>query len=161
MLQLQLVSLLLLYSIVFFQFPSKVQVFTSLFSFFQFYSVVCQDGQVQNSTGSLFFMFFHFFFFLFTISRSGRLAEIRRSVCILKSRRILCVLFPKTDSGLCMYPLFVWSNLNFLHNSQWITFPAPSCLLSFSLFTPWEFFTSALGDGLLLEFKWQQVSTSL
>ena len=29
------------------------------------------------------------------------------------------------------------------------------------LFTFWEFFTSALADGLSLEFEWQQVSSSL
>ena len=29
------------------------------------------------------------------------------------------------------------------------------------LFTPWEFFTSALADGFSLEFEWQQVSSSL
>ena len=28
----------------------------------------------------------------------------------LKSQRILCVSFSKTDSGLCIYHLFVWSN---------------------------------------------------
>ena len=31
----------------------------------------------------------------------------------------------------------------------------------FISFTPWEFFTSALVDGLSLEFEWQQVSSSL
>ena len=44
-----------------------------------------------------------------------------------KSHRSLCVSFSRTDSGLCIYHLFVWSNLNFLHNSQWITLPAQSC----------------------------------
>ena len=29
------------------------------------------------------------------------------------------------------------------------------------LFTPLEFFTSVLADGFLLEFEWQQVSSSL
>ena len=29
------------------------------------------------------------------------------------------------------------------------------------IFTPLEFSTSALADGLLLEFEWQQVSSSL
>ena len=32
-------------------------------------------------------------------------------------------LFFRTDSGLCIYHLLVWSNLDFLHNSQWITLP--------------------------------------
>ena len=34
-------------------------------------------------------------------------------------------------------------------------------LLLLLLFTPWEFFTSALADGLSLEFEWQQVSSKL
>ena len=29
------------------------------------------------------------------------------------------------------------------------------------IFTPWEFFTSALAGGLSLKFEWQQVSSSL
>ena len=29
------------------------------------------------------------------------------------------------------------------------------------IFTPWEFFTSALADGLSLKFEWHQVSSSL
>ena len=34
---------------------------------------------------------------------------------------------------MCIYHLFVWSNLNFLHNSRWITFPTQSCLVLYSL----------------------------
>ena len=33
------------------------------------------------------------------------------------------------DSGLCIHHFVVWSNLNLLHNSQWITFPIQSCLI--------------------------------
>ena len=68
-------------------------------------------------------------FFLLTITRYGRLAEIRWAVCISKSQRIFCVTFSRTDSGLCIYHLFVWSKLNFLHNSQWITFFAQFSLV--------------------------------
>ena len=35
----------------------------------------------------------------------------------------ICVSFFKIDSWLCIYNLFVWLNFNFLHDSQWITFP--------------------------------------
>ena len=38
------------------QFPSKVQVLIPLFTFFQFYSVVCRDSKVHNSESSLFFV---------------------------------------------------------------------------------------------------------
>ena len=65
-------------------------------------------------------------FFLLIIIRSGRLAEIWWSVCILKSQRNLRIWISWTDSGLCIYHLFVWSNFNFLHYSQWITLPTQS-----------------------------------
>ena len=53
--------------------------------------------------------------------------------CILKSHRSLCVAFSMTGAGLCIYHLLVWSNLNFLHISQWITLPIQSCLTLYSL----------------------------
>ena len=55
--------------------------------------------------------------------KSGLLTEIRLSVCMLKSHRSLCVLFSRRGGGLCIYHLFIWSNLNFLHISLWITLP--------------------------------------
>ena len=44
------------------------------------------------------------------------------------------ILFSWTDSVLNIYHLLVWSNLNFLYNSQWITFFAESCLVLHSFF---------------------------
>ena len=49
-----------------------------------------------------------------------------------KSHRSLCLSFSWTGAGLCIYHLFVWSNLNFLHISQWITLPIQSCLVLYS-----------------------------
>ena len=63
---------------------------------------------------------------------SGLLDEIRWSVCISKSHWSLCVSFSRTVAGLCIYHLFVWSNLNFLHISQWITLAIQSCLILYS-----------------------------
>ena len=57
----------------------------------------------------------------------------RRSVYMLKSQRSLCVSFSRTGAGLCIYHLLVWSNLNFLHISQWITLPSQSCLVLYSV----------------------------
>ena len=57
-------------------------------------------------------------FLLLIIMRSGLLAGIRWSVCMLKSHRSLCESFSRTGVGLCIYHLFVWSNWNFLHISQ-------------------------------------------
>ena len=108
----------------FFQFPSKVQVLILLFTFFQFYSVVIRDSKVDYFASSL---------FLLIIIKSGRLTGIRWSVCMLKSHRSLCVAFSRTGAGLCIYHLLVWSNLNFLHISQWITLPTQSCLTLYSL----------------------------
>ena len=115
------------------------------------------------------------------------LAGIRWSVCMLKSHS-LCVAFSWTGAGLCIYHLLVWSNINFLHISQWITLPTQSFLALYSLcvnllhsliiwlmvsslsphslhlhllFTPLEFFTSVVADSFSLEFVWQQVSSSL
>ena len=73
-------------------------------------------------------------FFLLIITWSGRQAEIRWSVCVSKSQRILCVSFSGTDSVLSIYHLFIWSKLNFLHNSQWIT-STQTCLVLYSFCT--------------------------
>ena len=70
-------------------------------------------------------------FLLITI-RSVLLAEIRWSVSMLKFNRSLYVLFSRTGAGLCIYHLLVWSNLNFLHISQWIILPTHSCLVLYS-----------------------------
>ena len=80
-------------------------------------------SQVDNFPSSL--------FLLITI-RSGLLAESRWSICMSKSHRSLRVSFSRTAAGLCIYYLFVWSNLNFLHISQWITLPTQSCLVLYS-----------------------------
>ena len=49
-----------------------------------------------------------------------------------KYLKSLCETFSKADASLCKNPLFVWSNLNFLHMPLWITLPTQSCLLSYS-----------------------------
>ena len=79
------------------------------------FSFTLLSARTAKSAGSL------FFFFLLTITKSGYLGEIKWFVCISKSQ--MGISFSRTDSGLCIYNLFIWSNLNFLHNSQWIAFP--------------------------------------
>ena len=71
-------------------------------------------------------------FFLLIIIRSGLLADIRWSVCILNSHRGLCVSFSRTGAGFWIYYLLAWSNLNFLHISRWINLPTQSCLAWYS-----------------------------
>ena len=67
-------------------------------------------------------------FFRCWLYKVWSLAWIRWSVSMLKSHRSLCVSFSRTGAGLCIHHLLVWSNLNFLHISQWITLPTQSCL---------------------------------
>ena len=71
-------------------------------------------------------------FFLFIIISSGHLAEIRWSVSMSKFHRSSWISFSRTDSGLYISHLFVWSSLNFLHSSQWITLPTQSYLVLYS-----------------------------
>ena len=73
-------------------------------------------------------------FLLLIVIRSGLLAGIRWSVCMLKSYRSLCVSFSRIGAGLCIYHLLIWPNLNFLHISQWITLPTQSCLALYSFY---------------------------
>ena len=70
-----------------------------------------------------------FFIDYFSIWSSGRLAEIRWCVYILKSHKSLSVSFSRTDPGLFTCHLFVWPNFIFQFNSQWITFPSLLCLV--------------------------------
>ena len=69
---------------------------------------------------------------LLTITRSGRLAEIRWSFCIWKSQRILCVSFSGIGSRFCIYRLYVWSNFCSKYNSLWITLSTQSCVVLYS-----------------------------
>ena len=102
-------------------------------SFFShsFRFILWSAGTAKSTNLQVLFFFF-FFFFLLIIIKSGLLARIRWSVCMLKSHRSLCVAFSRTGAGVCIYHLLVWSNLNFLHISQWITLPTQSCLVLYS-----------------------------
>ena len=99
-------------------------------SFFSlsFRFILCSAGTAKSTILQILFSFF----FLLIIMRSGLLAGIRWSVCMLKSHRSLCESFSRTGAGLCIYHLFVWSNWNFLHISQWTTLPTQSCLALYS-----------------------------
>ena len=107
-----------------FLFTSKVQVLIPLFDILPFCPVVWWDVNIHNSTGDL---------LLLTINRSGRLAEIRWSVCITRSQRILCVSFSRIGFWLCIDHVFAWLYLNFSQNSLWIPFPTQTCLFLYSL----------------------------
>ena len=114
------VTLLFHSFVLFFQFSGRVEVLTLLFPFFQLYTVISRYRKVHNFASA--------FFLLITI-RFDLLAEIRWPVCMSKTHRSLSVLFSKTDAGLCIYHLLVWSNFNSLHNSQLITLSTQLCLV--------------------------------
>ena len=97
-----------------------------------FIPALADDFSIEFEWQQVFELAGCFFFLSLIITMSARLAEIRWFVCISKSQRTLCVSFFWTDSGLCIYHLFIWSNLNFLHNSQWIKFPTQSCCVLYS-----------------------------
>ena len=101
--------------------------YLSLFS--HFFRFILWSAGIANST---ILQVFFFFFFLLIIIRSGLLARIRWSVCMLKSHRRFCVSFSRRGAGLCIYHLSAWPNLNFLHISQWITLQTQSCLALYS-----------------------------
>ena len=80
---------------------------------------------------------------------------------MLKSHRSLCVAFSRTGAVLCIYHLFVWSNLNFVHISRWITLPTQSCLALYSRCANllhsviiWLMVSSLSPHSLLLLFCW-------
>ena len=99
---------------------------TSLFFFFFllsfiFPSVVCRDDKDHYLVVSL--------LFLLTITWSGRLIEIRWSVCISKPQRNLCI--SMTNYGLGIYHLFVLSNLNLLPKLHFLPHKVLSTLIHF------------------------------
>ena len=84
--------------------------------FFSFISVLlCSQTERQSPQFSRFFLFFLFVlsfcsFFLLTITRSGRLAEIKCSIFISKSQIIFCILFSRPilscTYSICSYGQF-------------------------------------------------------
>ena len=88
-------------------------------------------------------------------------------ICISRSQSSSCVSFIRSDFGLCMYYLEVWSNFNLLRNSLWTIFSTHSCIIIYSLYycyflTPLKsfyttvsgwFFTRALVIASLLKFS--------
>ena len=94
---------------------------------FHFLSILfCGQPEQQSPQSCMLFLI------CWLIQGHGRLAEIRWSVCMSKSQRSLCMSYFRTDVGLCSYHLFVWSDFNFLHNSQWIPLLTQSCLFLYS-----------------------------
>ena len=120
-----LVSHSLSCSTVFFLFPWQGR---GTYSYFRILLILLRDPLGQESPQ------FWIFSFLLIIIGCSRQVEIMWSVWVSKSHRCLCVSFSRTDAELYIYHLFVLWNLNFLHNSLWITFPTQSFLLLYSFY---------------------------
>ena len=103
---------------------------TTSISFSFLWFLLCGPPGCQSSLFGRFFIYFLFFWLI--ISWSCFLAEIGLAVCISKSQRTLCISFSRTDSGLSIYYLFIWSNFSFLHKYQCITFLTQSYLILYS-----------------------------
>ena len=79
-------------------FPNKFQVLITHFTFLTFYSVAPPRQQRQQFCKFCLFLLL----LLLIVLKSGRLAEIKWSLCISKSQWGLHVSFSRTDSGLCL-----------------------------------------------------------
>ena len=105
------------------------------FVFFQFPKVVCWYSRINNMVINL---------FLLIKNRSCLLASIGLSVCFSKPvcsiglsvcfSKPICFSFKWIffKDCLCIHHLLICRKFSFLHNSQSITFPNPSCLLFYS-----------------------------
>ena len=60
------------------------------------------------SAGTVKSLILQVIFFLLIIIKSGLLAGIRWSVCMLKSHWSLCMAFSRISAGLCIYHLLIW-----------------------------------------------------
>ena len=72
------------------------------FFLYSFSFIQWSSGTARSTLRQVLLFLFYLFIYLVTINRSARLAEIKWSVFISKSKTILCVSFSKTDSELCM-----------------------------------------------------------
>ena len=107
----------------FFQLLCKVKVFFFLFTIF---SIILYGQPSQQSP-----LFSKFSFFLWLLS--GLVVWLRLGdLFICQNPRELCECHSPGQMLGCIYHFFGRSNLNFLLNSQWITFPTHSYLVLYS-----------------------------
>ena len=105
----------------------------SFFSF-SFKFTLWSDGTVKSTIRQV-------LLFLMILTRFGRLAEIRWSVCISKSRRCLCVSYSKTDSGLCILH-FIIITIIIVNIISWWVLQTSVCWWFLTEFERQTFFSS-------------------
>ena len=95
--------------------------------FFRFTSILlCGQPEQQSPQFGLFTFFFSWL-------SLGQVVWPRFDyLFITQNPKEFCLIFPDGFQVVTYY-LFVWSNLNFLHTSQWITSPTLLCLVLYSL----------------------------
>ena len=120
--QLQLVSLSPSCSIYFF----SSQVKSRQFAFFQFYPLISRNGKVHYSAGSLFCW----------LSQGPVVWPRLCDLLVFQNPKEVCAFhFLGRILGFAYIIFFIWSNVNFLLNSHWITFPTQSYLVLYSFFS--------------------------
>ena len=62
-------------------------------------------------------------------------SNLVHGICCHLKNSIFCASSSKTDSGLCIYNLVVWSNFNFLLISQWVTLSFYTPFAAFLLYS--------------------------
>ena len=97
-----------------------------LLTFFQFYSVVSRYSKVHYFASS------HFCCCCCWLLKGLVFWPRLGDPFVCQSPCGVCASFSRIAAGLYIYHLFGWSNLNFLHISQWITLPTQSCLVLYS-----------------------------
>ena len=95
--------------------PSKLSHLSFFACFFQFLSVVNQDSKVLYSANSLFLVDYYKVWLSGWNFHDPFLSQNPREVCTSYS--------PEKKSGLCIYHLFVLSNINILNSSLLISLP--------------------------------------
>ena len=101
----------------FFQIPSKVQVVSLLFTF----------NCTLWSTGTANSIILQVLFLCWLLQ--GLVVWPRLNDPLVSQKRSFYISFSRTNTRFSIYYLFVWSNLNFLENSQGLTVPTQSCLV--------------------------------
>ena len=94
------IGIIVTFMLQFFQFPSKVRVFILFFYRFSFNFIQWSARTAKSIILQVLFLLVDYF------KVWSFLSEIRWSVCMSKSHRMLC-LFSRTDSGLCIYHWFI------------------------------------------------------
>ena len=98
-------------------------------------------------------------FLLLIIMRSGLLAGIRWSVCMLKSHRSLCESFSRTGAGLCIYHLLLLFIRIFHISISWWYFTGDWVTVSL-LKSPW-LFSVFWPFSIMLLFGWSPLGRQL